>query len=41
MGLALLRVMQLKTWCLWTFGNLLFHLVLLQNEPTDDGSYIR
>jgi hypothetical protein len=26
---------------LWTFGNLLLNLLLLQNEPTDVGSYMR
>jgi hypothetical protein len=40
-GLALLRVKLLKTCGLWTFENLLLDLLLLQNEPTDDGSYTR
>jgi hypothetical protein len=38
-GLALLRVKLLKTCGLWTSGNLLLDLVLLQNETTDVGSY--
>jgi hypothetical protein len=40
-GLALLRVKLLKTCGLWTFENLLLDLLLLQNEPTDNGSYTR
>jgi hypothetical protein len=40
-GLALLGVKLLKTWGLWTSRNLLLNLFLLQNEPTDDGSYTR
>jgi hypothetical protein len=42
LGFALLQIqaMLLKTWCLWTTGNLLFHLPLLRKEPTNDGSYI-
>jgi hypothetical protein len=39
--LALLRVNLLKTWCLWTSENIMFHLLFLRNEPTDDGSYMR
>jgi hypothetical protein len=38
-GLALLRVKLLKTCDLWTSGNLLHDLLLLQNETTDVGSY--
>jgi hypothetical protein len=38
-GLALLRVKLLKTCGLWTSGNLLIDLLLLQDEPTDVGSY--
>jgi hypothetical protein len=37
--LALLRVKLLKTCGLWTSENLLLDLLLLQNEPTDIGSY--
>jgi hypothetical protein len=40
-GLVLLKVKLLKTCGLWTSGNLLFNLLLLQNEPTDVGSYTR
>jgi hypothetical protein len=40
-GLALLRVKLLKICGLWTSRNLLLDLLLLQNEATDDGSYIR
>jgi hypothetical protein len=40
-GLALLRVKLLKTCGLWTSGDLLLDLLLLQNEPTDVGSYMR
>jgi hypothetical protein len=40
-GLALLRVTLLKTCSLRTSGNLLLNLLLLQNEPTDVGSYMR
>jgi hypothetical protein len=40
-GLGLLRVKLLKTCGLWIFGNLLLDLLLLQNEPTDVGSYMR
>jgi hypothetical protein len=40
-GLALLRVKLLKTCGLQTSGNLLLDLLLLQNEPTDIGSYMR
>jgi hypothetical protein len=40
-GLALLRVKLLKICALWTSRNLLLDLLLLQNEATDDGSYIR
>jgi hypothetical protein len=39
-GLALLRVQLLKTCGLWTSGNLLLDLHLLQNESSDDGSYM-
>jgi hypothetical protein len=39
--LALLRVMLLKTCGLWTSGNLMLDLLLLWNEPTDVGSYMR
>jgi hypothetical protein len=38
-GLALLGVKLLKTFGLWTSENLLLILLLLQNEPTDVGSY--
>jgi hypothetical protein len=41
MGLALLRVKLLKTCDLWTSKDLLLDLPLLQNEPTDVGSYTR
>jgi hypothetical protein len=37
----LLRVKLLKTCDLWTSGNLQLDLLLLQNEPTDVGSYTR
>jgi hypothetical protein len=40
-GLALLRVKLLKTCGLWTSGNLLLDLLLLQDEPTNVGSYMR
>jgi hypothetical protein len=40
-GLALLRVKLIKTCGLWTFGNLMLDLLLLRNEPTNAGSYIR
>jgi hypothetical protein len=40
-GLALFRVKLLKTCGLWTSGNLLLDLLLLQNGPTDVGSYVR
>jgi hypothetical protein len=40
-GLALLRVKLIKTCALWTSRNLLLDLLLLQNEPTDVGSYMR
>jgi hypothetical protein len=40
-GLALLRVKLLKIYGLWTSRNLLLNLLLLQNEPTDVGSYTR
>jgi hypothetical protein len=40
-GLALLRVKLLKTCGLWTTGNLLLDLLLLRNELTDVGSYMR
>jgi hypothetical protein len=39
--LALLRVKLLKTCVLWISENLLLDLLLLQNEPTDNGTYIR
>jgi hypothetical protein len=39
--LALLRVKLLKTCCLWTSGNLRLDLLLLRNEPTDVGTYMR
>jgi hypothetical protein len=35
----MLRVKLLKTYALWTSGNLLLDLLLLQEEPTDVGSY--
>jgi hypothetical protein len=38
LGLALLRVKLHKTCVLWTSGDLLLDLLLLQNEPTDVGS---
>jgi hypothetical protein len=43
LGLAFLQsqVTLLKTWRLWTTGNLLFHLPLLWTEPTNDESYMR
>jgi hypothetical protein len=37
----LLRVKLLKTCGLWTSGNLLLDLLLLQNESTDVKSYMR
>jgi hypothetical protein len=40
-GLTLLRVKLLKTYGLRISGNLLFNLLLLQNESTDDGFYMR
>jgi hypothetical protein len=40
-GLALLRVRLLKTYGLWTSRNLLLDLLLLWNEATNDGSYMR
>jgi hypothetical protein len=40
-GLALLRVKLLKTCGRWTSENLLLDLLLLQNKPTDVGSYMR
>jgi hypothetical protein len=40
-GLALIRVKLLKTCGLWTSVNLLLDLLLLQNKPTDIGSYMR
>jgi hypothetical protein len=40
-GLALLRVKLLKTYGLRTSWDLLLDLLLLQNEPTDVGSYLR
>jgi hypothetical protein len=40
-GLTLLRVKLLKTCGLSTSRNLLLDLLLLQNEPTDVGSYTR
>jgi hypothetical protein len=40
-GLALLRVKLLKTCGLWTSGNLLLDLLLLQNEPTNVRCYMR
>jgi hypothetical protein len=40
-GLAMLRVKLLKTCGLQTSGNLLLNFLLLQNEPTDVGSYTR
>jgi hypothetical protein len=40
-GLALLRVKLLKTCGLRTSWDLLLDLLLLQNEPTDVGSYLR
>jgi hypothetical protein len=39
--LALLRVKLIKSCDLWTSGNLLLNLLLLQNESTDVGSYMR
>jgi hypothetical protein len=39
--LALLRFKLIKTCDLWTSRNLLLDLLLLQNEPTDVGSYMR
>jgi hypothetical protein len=41
LGFVLLRVKLLKAYGLWTSENLLFDLLLLQNEPTDDRSYKR
>jgi hypothetical protein len=40
-GLTLLRVNLLKTCGLWTSRNLLLDLLLLWDEPTDVGSYMR
>jgi hypothetical protein len=40
-GFALLRVKLIKTCGLQTSGDLLFDLLLLWNEPTDIGSYMR
>jgi hypothetical protein len=40
-GLVLLRVKLLKTYGLWTSGNLLLDLLLLQNESINVGSYTR
>jgi hypothetical protein len=40
-GLTLLRVKLLKTYGLRISGNLLLNLLLLQNESTDDGFYMR
>jgi hypothetical protein len=37
----LLRVKLLKTCGLWTSGNLLLDLLLLWNESTNVGSYMR
>jgi hypothetical protein len=37
----MLRVKLLKICGLWTSGNLLLDLLLLQNEPTNVGSYTR
>jgi hypothetical protein len=39
--LVLLRVKLLKMCAFWTSRNLLLDLLLLQNEPTDVGSYTR
>jgi hypothetical protein len=39
--LALLRIKHLKTCGLWTSGNLLLDLLLLQNNSSDNGSYMR
>jgi hypothetical protein len=39
-GLALLRAKLLKTCGLWTSGNLLLDILLLQNESSDGGSYM-
>jgi hypothetical protein len=41
LGLALLRVKFIKTCDLWTSRNLLLDLLLLRNEPTNVGSYMR
>jgi hypothetical protein len=38
-GLALLRVMLLLTWFLWTTENLLFHLLSLWKDSHNDRSY--
>jgi hypothetical protein len=40
LGLAFLRVKLLKTYGLWTSGNLLLDILLLQNEPINVGSYM-
>jgi hypothetical protein len=40
-GLDLLRVKLLKTCGLWTFRNLLFDLLLLQNASIDSRYYMR
>jgi hypothetical protein len=40
-GLALLRVKLLQTCGLWTSENLLLSLLLLQNDPTNVGSYMQ
>jgi hypothetical protein len=39
-GLAFLRVKLLKIYGLWTSGNLLLDILLLQNEPINIGSYM-
>jgi hypothetical protein len=39
-GLTLLRVKLLKTCGLLTSENFMFDLLLLQNEPTNIGSYM-
>jgi hypothetical protein len=41
LGLALLRVKLLETCGLRSSGNLLLDLLLLRNDPTNDGSYKR
>jgi hypothetical protein len=40
-GLALRSIKLLKTCGSWIFRNLLLGLLLLRNEPTDVGSYMR